>query len=83
MTTSQVIIFSILAVLAIVGFFGGIFSKSDSGKLLWNFLLFFVAFIFAFLAIEMAVQRETLLEQVQGKCPEYEKIENVYKLKEQ
>jgi hypothetical protein len=29
----------------------------------------------------MTAEREAALKQLKGKCPEFEKIENVYKLK--
>ena len=82
MTTPQIIILSILGILAIIGFSGNLFTKKEEFRIGYSFLLLFTTSLFALVALTMTTEREDLLKQVKNKCPEYEKIENVYKLKQ-
>ena len=70
----------ILACLSIIGYFGVSFSKTDDGRFLFGWLMLFSTAIVFILLLTTMDEKNNLLKQ-RGKCPEYEKLENVYKLK--
>lgn len=82
MTTAQIIIITILAILALLGFSGNLLSKKEGARIAWSFLLLFTTSLFALIAFTMTSDREKLSKQIKDKCPQYEKVENVYRLKE-
>jgi len=80
MTTEQIVILTIFGVLASAVYISFIFLKTDNDKhfaMSSLFILFGLLMIVAFVAIlEMNKLKSSI-----DKCPEYEKIENVYQLK--
>jgi hypothetical protein len=56
-------------------------SENDEQKFLWGFIQLFFTALIALVAFIMTNEREKCLKQLKNKCPEYEKIENVYRLK--
>jgi hypothetical protein len=81
MTTPQIIIIGILTVLITIGYIGTMLSKNDNQKTAWCTLQIFSTAFIIIVAITMTTERNECLEQLENKCPEYEKIENVYRLK--
>ena len=82
MEKAQIIIFSILMILWCIGLYKTLYSLKEETKSLNSIMLwilpqiFFIMFTFvSFIVIN------DLNKKVEGKCPEYEKLENVYKLK--
>lgn len=82
MTTAQIITLIILGILILIGYFGTTLSKTDSKRFPYLALWMGVSILIYGLLIIMTIERESALKQLKGKCPEYEKIENVYKLKQ-
>lgn len=87
MTTFQIIIFSILSICSVIGFLGvGVCveanQKEENKKMVFLIILLTTTALFGLIAFTMTEQREHLLKKVNNKCPQYEKVENVYKLKE-
>ena len=82
MTTAQQVLVIFLGLLSLVTFTGQQLSKKDENIILFNILgfitqgMYFVAIIVSF-----AITSE-YITQSKGKCPEYERIDNVYKLKQ-
>jgi hypothetical protein len=81
MNTAQIIVLTVLIIGIFIGYFNSMITKDESKKFAWGFFqLIFTGFLFV-IAFVMTEEREEALKQLKGKCPEYEKIENVYKLK--
>ncbi len=80
MTTTQIVILIILSLMMIVGYFGIGFSKSENKKLIFAAIWLLSSGITMLFLILMTTNNEKLLKE-RGKCPEYEKVENVYRLK--
>ena len=66
----------------LIGYIKTMLSKNDNGKLGWGFFQMFFTSLFILIAVLMTEEREITLKQLKNKCPEYEKVEDVYKLKE-
>jgi len=81
MTTAQTIILLILSIMMIIEYFGTALSKSENKKLIFIVMWLFSSAITMSLLILTTIDNEKLLKE-RGKCPEYEKIENVYRLKQ-
>jgi hypothetical protein len=81
METGQIVIFSIIGLGVLIGYIKTMLSKNDNGKLGWGFFQMFFTSLFILIAVLMTAEREAALKQLKGKCPKFEKIENVYKLK--
>lgn len=81
MNTGQIITITILCILALIGYFGIAFSKRESIRILFLFLLTFVTSMFIFTTIIQTLEVIELEKQLKQKCPQYEKVDNVYKLK--
>lgn len=82
MTTIQITIICVLVILAIISYFGLNFSKTENAKTGWAFLLMFLFLICTFLLAIITIDNNELKNRIKSKCPEYEKVKNVYKLKE-
>ena len=82
MTTSQIVIFCILVSGTLIGYVGTMLSKTELDKLGYGFLQMFCTALIIVIAIVMTEEREKALLESKGICPEYELINNVYKLKE-
>lgn len=80
MHTAQIIILTILSILITVSYFGTALAKSDKKRMSFIILWLFTSAFTMIIAIIMTIQREDLLKE-KDKCPQYEKIENVYQLK--
>jgi len=82
MTTSQIILLSILAILSLIGYFGASLSKNEGVKILYIILWAFItAVLFATIMVQFGIINK-LEKEAKGKCPEYQKIENAYILKQ-
>jgi len=81
MNTAQIITITILCILALIGYFGIALSKKESSRVLYLFLLTFVTSMFIFTTIIQTLEVIELEKQLKQKCPQYEKVDNVYKLK--
>lgn len=81
MTQPQIIVLSIIAITSIISFLINTLSKNE--KTISNsavVLLIMIAMLF--LMSVVAISEMNYLRNIsKGKCPEYEKIDNVYKLK--
>jgi len=85
MTIDQTLIILLIGILIAIGYFTTGYNidykKSKNGVLGLVLLTFLAYFSLAFLAIQ-TIQNNELNTKLKNKCPEYEKIENVYRLKE-
>jgi hypothetical protein len=81
MTTGQIIILSIMGLGVLIGYIKTMLSKTDAQKFGWGFFQIFFTSLFILIAVLMTSEREDALKKLKEKCPEYEKIENVYILK--
>ena len=81
MTTAQTILLSVLALVMIICYFGAAYSEKDTRRVffivIWGFASGFLFIIAIVTSLEM-----NRLKKLNGKYPEYERIENVYKLKQ-
>lgn len=82
MTTGQIIILAFFGIIFFIGLFGSLFSEKSGIKDGFIFISAFSTSFFALIAIVVTIEMNNLRKQLKGKCPEYEKLENVYKLKE-
>jgi len=80
MTPTQILIISILSLLAIVFYFGSTFSKKYNSE--HSTGLFILYAIMTTTVIVTMAEMNRLRKISKGKYPEYEKVENVYRLKE-
>lgn len=81
MTTAQTILLSVLALVMIISFISINLAKLDGTRTAFSVIwLFMSAFLFGVALISTSEMNR--LEKLNGKCPEYERIDNVYKLKE-
>jgi hypothetical protein len=81
MTTSQIAILSILGIIAIIAFIGAMLNNKYETRILFIIALF-SSFGFLFIVALVATQEMNKYSNLaKGKCPEYERIDNVYKLK--
>ena len=81
MTTTQIIVYGGLILLILIGYVKTMFSKNEIEEDSWRFFELIFIFIFIFLTLLEINKKQNDLKKLKGKCPEYEKIENVYKLK--
>lgn len=78
MTTAQQVLVIFLGLLSLVSFIGQQLSKNEENIILFNILgfitqgMYFVAIIVSF-----AITSEYIIK-AKGKCPEYERIDNIY-----
>lgn len=80
--TAQIITLIVLAVIAIIAYVGVNYTKSESGRLGYSFLsLFIMSILFLIITVTLTENVE-MSSKLKNKCPEYEKVENVYKLKQ-
>lgn len=85
MITAQIITLIILGILTIIAYFRAAYKidyKNHPTGLLYVLLLTAIALLSLMIVCFQTQSINELNKQVQGKCPEYEKIENVYKIKE-
>lgn len=83
MSTAQIIIFLILAILIVFCYFkiANNLVKDIEDGFLYLLLSEFLVFSLYLIAIVATNEVNELKTQIKSKCPEYEKVENVYKLK--
>jgi uncharacterized membrane protein len=80
MTTAQIIILITTILVFIISLYILTTNKNDNAK---NNSMFFVYLSFGFMTLVAFLSTKTAMESSkEHKCPEYEKVENVYKLKE-
>lgn len=82
MTTQQtlvLIIIGLIGLISIFSFTNTLFSKNETGKFLWSFVLIIMTML---IFVTLVMQLNYLITKAKDKCPEYEKVENVYKLKQ-
>jgi hypothetical protein len=78
------IILTVMIILFVIGYFNIAFSLDikKRSKIFWLFLMTFIFGFSILLNFLFINTNDELTEKVKNKCPEYEKMENVYKLKE-
>ena len=81
MTTGQIIVLLIIGILSVIGFAGSVLSEDVNKRLEYNILLFFTVTCLFLISILSTTASNQYYKEKQGKCPEYEKIDNVYRLK--
>ena len=81
MTTPQIIILVIISIIAIIAFYGVIIHDKYETRMIYVFLLLFSCCFLFFIAIISITGMNKYYDVAKGKCPEYERIDNVYKLK--
>lgn len=85
MTTVQLIILILIALVIIKGYFGASLNLNEK-KYLTGFIHVFVLTLMAGLCLLVAAIKTSevnnLQKQLKDRCHQYEKVENVYKLKE-
>jgi archaellum biogenesis protein FlaJ (TadC family) len=82
MTTTQIIIVSIPFIILIISILR-LEIKNDKNSFdsfLFILSIYSIGFLF-FIIYSLTEDNNELRKQIKGKCPEYEKIENVYRLK--
>ena len=85
MSTGQIIIITILCILVIVSYFKigyNIYNNNNNKGILWLALLTLICLFSLFLVGNLIFQKTELEKQLKQKCPQYEKVDNVYKLKQ-
>jgi ABC-type branched-subunit amino acid transport system permease subunit len=79
MTTAQIIIITGLCLMALVGAVGGFISNRRKDGFIFILLLAFTVMTFIACVATNGMMHFKKIRD--GKCPEYEKVENVYRLK--
>lgn len=81
MTTTQIIMLGILAIIMIISYFGTALIKTDTKRMIFIVIWAFASGFTLLIAI-LQTENTNELKKLNGKCPEYERIDNLYKLKE-
>jgi amino acid permease len=81
MITGQIITLSIICLLALISYITCILTNRNSEKNALVSILFILFILMTFVSYLVTLEMNSLRDN-KNKCPEYEKIENVYKLKE-
>lgn len=85
MHTDQLITLLILGLLVCIGYFGVAYKinyeKYKLSGLLYLMLITSIALLSIFLLGSILHEKAILENQLKNKCPEYKKVENVYKIK--
>ena len=79
MTTAQIIIITGLCLMALVGAVGGFISNRRKDGFIFILLLAFTLMTFIACVATNGMMHFKKIRD--GKCPEYEKVENIYRLK--
>lgn len=81
MTQPQIIVFSIIAITSIISFLINTLSKNEKTISNSAVVLFIMIAMLFLMSVVVTSEMNYLRNISKGKCPEYEKIDNVYKLK--
>ena len=81
MTTPQIIILIGISIIAIIAFYGVMIHDKYEKRIIYAYLSFFTCGALFVIAIVSIAEMNKYYDVVKGKCPEYERIDNVYKLK--
>jgi hypothetical protein len=81
MTTAQMIMLSTGAITAIIGWVGSCLIERFSTRIFFHFLLFLTCTYLFLIALVSTQEMNKWRNEAKGVCPEYELINNVYKLK--
>lgn len=82
MTTGQITILSIISLLAIFAFVGVVFFDREETKNACGIFQLFLTVFCLMICTVLTVEVNRLHEKYKNGCPEYEKIENAYKIKQ-
>jgi len=82
MTTGQITTLSIICLLALISYIISLLTNRNSDKIALISVLFLLFILMTSIACTVTLEMNSLRDN-KNKCSEYEKIENVYKLKEQ
>ena len=86
MTTGQIILLAIMGILTVIFYLRGCYSIVYKTKPISGILsvagLMFISLISLAIFIIVLEENTTLKKIAKEKCPEYEKIDNVYRLKQ-
>ncbi len=58
-----------------------VYFRNNNKEVLWLVLLTTICLFSLYLVVELLFQNTELKKQLKQKCPQYEKVDNVYKLK--
>lgn len=81
MTQLQIIVLSIIAITSIISFSINMLSKNEKTISNSAVVLFIMIAMLFLISVVVTSEMNYLRNISKGKCPEYEKIDNVYKLK--
>ena len=81
MTTIQIVTLSIFTVVIFFTYIKSSLSEDENYRLGWGALQMIFTGIMIALTFLMTSEREDALKRLNGKCPQLEKLENVYKIK--
>ena len=81
MTTPQITIITIISLLTLVAFIYSLWTENREHKNSMSFLIIFMFTIMGLIAV-LSTKEMMVLRENKTKCPQYEKVENVYKLKQ-
>ena len=82
MTTGQIIFISIPMIFIIIGFIGINITKKEDVITAWSILSLSMSAVLLLVAIISTSMMMLYKEEVENKCPQYERLYNVYKLKQ-
>jgi uncharacterized membrane protein len=82
MGTTQIVILSVLFVVFMLGFIYTNTVAKEKNQTHGGILVMFLAFTMAMITLVIGLLQYNQLQlQAKGKCPEFEKLENVYRIK--
>lgn len=82
MNQQQEIVLGIMAIMASAGFAGVCLAKEEAYKILFAFCILISVVFLLTATVTMTNLYEETKKRAEGKCPEYERVENVYRLKD-
>lgn len=85
MTTGQIVILLIVGAIISISYFKIAYSIDENKYrkgFLYLFLMMMAIAILSLITVTETIENNDLKKQLKGKCPEYELIEKVYKLKQ-
>jgi uncharacterized membrane protein len=80
MTTGQIVTLLLVCLLGLIPYITSLLTNRNSDKNSLTTILFIAFILMTFIAYLVTLEMNSLRDN-KNKCPEYEKIENVYQLK--
>jgi NADH:ubiquinone oxidoreductase subunit 4 (subunit M) len=82
MNIGQIIIITVMCILALIGYIKSNFEENENKQALWSGLTFTMFGFVVMLVVVQTQEVNKLQKQVREKCPQYEKVDSVYRLKQ-